>query len=76
MKAIRTYRTRFQMSQAQLAALVHVDQTAVSKWESGVMSPRLKTLQKIALIFNCSLDDLLSDRPPAPSRGSAPKQSG
>ena len=40
---------------------------AASHWKNG-KSPTAKTLQKIADYFNVTVNDLLSDTPPAPSK--------
>ena len=49
------------LTQAQVAAMVGVDQTTVAKWESGKAMPRVATLKKLARIFGCTIDDLLKE---------------
>jgi transcriptional regulator with XRE-family HTH domain len=47
------------LKQSQLAELVNVDQSAVSQWESGTVSPTADNLKKLATVLNCSADELL-----------------
>ena len=48
------------LTQEELAALLFVSRTAISKWESGRGYPNLNSLKEISNLFNISLDDLLS----------------
>ena len=56
---IKFYRQKLNMSQAKLADILGVSQTAVSKWEKGVISPRTNILKKLAELFGCSIDELV-----------------
>jgi transcriptional regulator with XRE-family HTH domain len=47
------------LSQSQLAALLGVDETAVSHWERGINSPKGTRLTHLADIFGVAVDDLL-----------------
>ena len=47
------------LSQAQLAGLLKVSDKAVSKWENGKAKPQLDTLQKLSVLFDVSLEELL-----------------
>ena len=47
-------------SQFQLASLVGVSDKAVSKWETGVAKPRMKTCQRLAAVLGVDLDELFS----------------
>jgi len=49
------------MKQISLALALNVDQTAVSKWESGECSPRADKLPKLAKLLDCTIDELLQD---------------
>ena len=48
------------MTQEQLAELLYVSRTAVSKWETGRGMPNMASLQMIAKLFGITLDELLS----------------
>lgn len=48
------------LTQQDLATVLGVDQSTVCLWETGKTQPRAKLLPKIAEIFNCTVDDLLS----------------
>lgn len=49
------------MTQLQLAKLLNVDQSTVSKWEKQETNPKITTLKKIAEILNCTVDDLIKE---------------
>ncbi|MBQ6836248.1 MAG: helix-turn-helix transcriptional regulator [Clostridia bacterium] len=48
------------ITQEELAEILFVSRTAVSKWETGRGYPNLESLKAIAGFFNVSIDDLLS----------------
>ena len=48
------------LTQEELAALLYVSRTAVSKWESGRGYPNIDSLKGIAKFFSVTIDDLLS----------------
>lgn len=57
---IRQVRSELRMSQAELARLLGVHQTAVSQWETGRTNPDADTLRRIARLSGCSIDELLA----------------
>lgn len=61
MNHIAEFRKKHGYSQAQLAELLGVHQTAVSQWELGKTLPDILTAQKLALIFGITIEDLLND---------------
>ena len=48
------------LTQEELAEILYVSRTAVSKWESGRGYPNIDSLKDISSYFSISLDDLLS----------------
>ncbi len=48
------------LTQEDLAKLLFVSRTAVSKWESGRGYPNIDSLKEISKFFDVSIDDLLS----------------
>jgi transcriptional regulator with XRE-family HTH domain len=48
------------LTQEELAEVLFVSRTAVSKWESGRGMPNIESLKAISKFFTVSLDDLLS----------------
>lgn len=48
------------MTQRELAQLLRVSDKAVSKWENGQAIPRINVLEKIAEVFDTSVEDLIS----------------
>ena len=55
------------MKPTPAAAEIGFPSASVVKWKKGAI-PRGTTLQKIADYFNVTVNDLLSDTPPAPSK--------
>lgn len=48
------------MTQEQLAMLLGVSRQSVAKWEAGQSTPEVDKLIKMADLFDCSLDELVS----------------
>ena len=48
------------LTQEELAALLFVSRTAVSKWESGRGYPNIDSLKAIAAFFSVTIDELLT----------------
>ncbi len=57
---LQELRKRKGLTQEELAELLYVSRTAVSKWESGRGFPNIESLKAISKYFSVSLDDLLS----------------
>lgn len=58
---IREYRKRAGMTQAELAARMDVDQSAVSLWEAGKTRPLRKMRERLAKVLGCTVEELLAD---------------
>lgn len=56
---IRELRGEKKVTQEALAEYLHISSQAVSKWETGVSSPDIDMLPKLAIFFETSLDNLL-----------------
>jgi len=56
---IRLLRKAVGMSQAKLADKLYVTPQAVSRWENNETEPDLETLQKLADIFNVSVEEII-----------------
>lgn len=61
MKVLRTLRKRKKMTQEDLAKLLNVDRTTVTRWETTDIFPHAVKIQQIANIFNCKVDLLFKD---------------
>lgn len=55
------------LSQADAGAMLGVAPAAVCQWETGKTLPRSRLLPKIAKIYGCTVDDLLSDEEESPT---------
>ncbi len=57
--SIQKIRQRMGLRQEDLAQKINVDRTTVTKWETGIASPRASMLLQLADLLNCTVDDLL-----------------
>lgn len=57
---LQELRKRKGLTQEELAELLYVSRTAISKWESGRGFPNIDSLKAISKCFGISLDELLS----------------
>jgi len=64
------YRDKAKLKQVTVAEKLGVNQSAISHWESGDTMPTAKLLPKIATLYGCTIDELLSD---ATTSGGAPQ---
>lgn len=60
---LKERRQKAGLLQVDVAERLEVDQTAVSKWETGKSKPVKKYLKKLAVLYDCSADDLLREEP-------------
>ena len=56
---IKEMREKREFTQKQLAELLEVKQSNVSRWEAGTYQPNATTLKKMADVLNCRIDDLI-----------------
>lgn len=61
MKNLRLLRERAQLSQADLAKMVHVSQQAICKYELGGSEAGYHTLTEMSNIFNVPIECLVND---------------
>lgn len=57
---LQEFRKQKGLTQVELAELLYVSRTAISKWESGRGFPNIESLKAISKFFSVSLDELLS----------------
>lgn len=55
---IKELRTKANLTQSELAAMLGVTQTCVGKWETAGVSPRASLMPRIAQALNCTIDEL------------------
>ena len=56
---IKKMREKRGLTQKQLAELMGVKQSNISRWEAGTYQPNATTLKKMADVLNCRIDDLI-----------------
>jgi len=62
MNRIRQLRKRRNMTQEELAEVLNVSSAAISLWETNNRQPDYNTLEKIANLFNVSVDYLYPNK--------------
>lgn len=59
MKEALVYRRQAaNLTQAQVAEILSIDRTTVTKWETGGSAPRVDMLPRLAALYKCSIGDL------------------
>lgn len=59
MNAFEYYRKRSNLTQQQVADILGLDQTTISRWEKGRKLPRAERLTTISKLYGCSVEELL-----------------
>lgn len=59
---LRNLRKSKKLSQEELSEKVGVSRQSVSKWESGAAYPEMNNMLILCKIFNCRINDLLSEK--------------
>ena len=58
---IKLYRENKKMTQLEIAEILGVKPTTISKYESGALEPNIESLKKLAELFETSIDGLLKE---------------
>jgi transcriptional regulator with XRE-family HTH domain len=58
-KQLKSYRKKFNLSQEDLADIIHVSRPTISNWENGKSYPDLQSLLLLSDYFKISLDELV-----------------
>lgn len=61
MNRFKELRINNQLTQTEFAKILHIDQSAISKWEQDKTMPDTQTLTNISNTFNVSIDYLLGN---------------
>ncbi len=59
---LKEFRQKKGISQAKLAADIHISRSAVAKWENGLGLPNDESLKLLAQYFDIKTDELISDK--------------
>lgn len=60
MTAMREYRMKKGLTQAQLAEKIGVTASCITMWENGDRNPNMIALKKLAIVLDCTIDELLA----------------
>ena len=58
-KVMAWYRRSFNLSQVEFGKLINVDNSKISRWESGQVQPKAEEIVKAAQLFGISEQELL-----------------
>ena len=61
MHLIKKLREKKKLTQEDLAVMLGMKRSAISKWETGEALPRAETLKRLAKILGCTIDELLKN---------------
>ena len=61
---LKELRTKFKISQTELAKQVNISQKSISNYENGISDPDIKTLKQLADYFHTTVDDLIDHKFP------------
>jgi len=59
---LKMFMSRHNLTNTKLAKMLGVSEVAVSRWVSGQRNPRKVMIDKMCEIFNCTHNDLMSER--------------
>ena len=59
LKNLRAIRKAQSMTQKELAERAMVNRINISQYESGIRNPNLTTVQKLADVLGCTIEELL-----------------
>ena len=57
---IRNERKKANLTQAELATKLGIQQSTVASWETGANTPRMKNLLKMASVLGCDISRLFT----------------
>lgn len=61
MNGFEHYRRRMNLTQLEVAGIMGIDQTTVSRWEKGKKLPRSGKLPCISKLYHCTIEDLFKE---------------
>ena len=71
---LKQYRGQLNITQKELAEQMDVTFQTISKWESDINEPDFASVRKLAKIFHCTIEDLLSDEEPSSDGEESPEE--
>ena len=58
---IKLYRENKNMTQGEIADILGVKSSTISKYEAGTLEPNIESLKKLAELFEVSIDELIKE---------------
>jgi len=60
MNQLRDLREKAGLKQKDVGTKLRVSQGVISQWERGCCFPKTELLPKLAIIYNCTIDELIN----------------
>lgn len=58
---IKRLRTEKELTQEQVAERLYVTRQCISRWEQGITVPDIESMEKLAEVFDCAINDIFED---------------
>lgn len=58
---IKRLRTEKELTQEQVAEKLYVTRQCISRWEQGITVPDIESMEKLAEVFDCAINDIFED---------------
>lgn len=58
---IKRLRTEKELTQEQVAERLYVTRQCISRWEQGITVPDIESMEKLAMVFDCAINDIFED---------------
>lgn len=59
---VQNYLEKYNMTQSELADLIYVNRSVITRYLTGSKDPSIKSVINIALVFGCNVEDLIDFR--------------
>lgn len=71
MNSLKNHRKKMGLSRLEVAEKLHIHEETLARYERGTREPVGSLLREMALLFGCSVDELLNPTAPLASPGDA-----
>ncbi len=58
--SLKDARKKNKLTQKEVAQKIGTSRVTVSRWECGVINPKLKNIKKLSKLYNCTADELIN----------------
>ncbi len=58
--SLKDIRKKNKLTQEEVAQKLGTSRVTVSRWECGVINPKITTIKKLSKLYNCTADELIN----------------